>query len=91
MAGIQDYNLMSVVEGELLRTLKSSLYDNLLHKLVEEFKATAEVEVRKEVDKLTVHGVATMRDLAKMRDEVHVYCTWEGDNGTTTSTTNKGR
>ena len=78
MAQITKYNIIKITEDALMATLKDSLVRNLTNKLVADFKVTAEVEVRAEVEKLSIKGVETFRDLRGMRDEVKVYCEWAG-------------
>ena len=74
---LDTYNFNSMVERQLLSTLKDKLTNNLVDRLVAEFKETAEQEVKKEVEKLSINGIESFRDLAKMRDEIKIYCEWK--------------
>tara|TARA_R110000737_G_scaffold337434_1_gene357678 strand:+ start:53 stop:292 length:240 start_codon:yes stop_codon:yes gene_type:complete len=76
-SSIDTYNFHSMVERQLLSTLKDKLTNNLVDRLVAEFKETAEQEVKKEVEKLSINGIDHFRDLAKMRDEIKIYCEWK--------------
>ena len=77
MATLDKYNVIKVTEDALLCTLKENVIDNIVNRMVAEFKEKAKLEVKKEVERLSVSGVQTFRDLAKMRDEVKVYCEWK--------------
>tara|TARA_R110000782_G_scaffold269355_1_gene367328 strand:- start:71 stop:310 length:240 start_codon:yes stop_codon:yes gene_type:complete len=74
---LDTYNFNSMVERQLLSTLKDKLTNNLVDRLVAEFKETAEQEVKKEVEKLSINGIESFRNLAKMRDEIKIYCEWK--------------
>lgn len=73
---INEYNIGKITEDALLASLKDAVIDNITRELVNEFEARAEQAVRKEVEKVGIKGVQTFRDLAKMRDEVKIYCEW---------------
>ena len=77
MAGVDRYNVIKMVEEALLRNLKASVIDSLVDQMVSEFRDKAEQEVKMEVEKLSVLGVESFRDMAEMRDEVKVYCEWK--------------
>ncbi|MEI8640648.1 hypothetical protein P4S68_04165 [Pseudoalteromonas sp. Hal099] len=77
MATLDRYNVAKITEEALLATLKESVINNIVDRMVIEFKERAKEEVKKEVEKLSIDGVETFRDLAKMRDEVKVYCEWK--------------
>ena len=78
MANTTGYNLISLAEEHLMRVLLAKLEENLVNRLVDDFKSRAEDIVHQEVNNLSVKGVETFRDHARMRDEVKVYCEWEG-------------
>ena len=78
MANLDGYNLISLAEENLMAVLSVKLEENLVNRLVDDFRSRAEEIVHKEVKHLSVKGVETFRDLTKMRDEVTVYCEWEG-------------
>jgi len=77
MATLDRYNVAKITEESLLTTLKENVINNIVDRMVIEFKERAKEEVKKEVEKLSIDGVETFRDLAKMRDEVKVYCDWK--------------
>jgi len=77
MAMIDDYNMVKITEEMLLTTLKENVINNIVDRMVIEFKERAKEEVKKEVEKISIDGVETFRDLVRMRDEVKVYCEWK--------------
>lgn len=80
MAVLDKYNVIKITEEALMRTIKENVVNNIVDSLISEFKEKAEQEVKKEVEKLSINGVTTFRDMANMRDEVKVYCEWNKDN-----------
>jgi len=60
----------------LLTTIKESVVNSIVNKMVADFKEKAEQEVRQEVEKLSIEGVESFRDMVKLRDEFKVYCEW---------------
>ena len=76
MAALDKFNVIKITEESLLATIKENVINNIVDNMVKEFKLRAEKEVKIEVEKLSVQGVQTFRDMAKMRDEVKVYCEW---------------
>ncbi len=78
MAMLDSYNMVKMTEEMLLTTLKENVINNIVDRMVLEFKERAYQEVKSEVEKLSIDGVETIRDMAKMRDEVKVYCEWKG-------------
>ena len=78
MANSYKYNMAKITEEVLLITLKENLINNILDRMVAEFKEKAEQEVKLEVEKLSIEGVETIRDMVEFRDEVKVYCEWKG-------------
>lgn len=79
MAAFQQGNMLKIVEESLVSNIKNSLIQNITNRLVAEFRENAESEVREMVENLSISGVKSMRDLAKMRDEVVVYCKWDNE------------
>ena len=77
MATLDKYNVAKITEEALLSTLKENVMNNVVDRMVAEFRETVKEDVKKEVEKLSIDGVKTFRDLAKMRDEVRVYCEWK--------------
>jgi len=77
MAILDEYNIAKITEESLLATLKENVTNNIVNRMVVEFKEKAEEEVKKEVERLSIDAVETFRDLAEMRDEVKVYCEWK--------------
>lgn len=78
MATLDRYNVAKITEEALLATLKESVINNIVDRMVIEFKERAKEEVKREVEKLSINKVETFRDLLRMRDEVKVYCEWKG-------------
>ena len=76
MAILDAYNAGKMIETQLMIDIKSSLVDNLTDRMVDEFRERAEVEIRKEVEQLTLGKVEYLRDMLHFRDEVRVYCEW---------------
>jgi len=77
MAVIDQRNIGEVVESALLLELKQALTENLIKKLVDDFKESAEVIVKAEVERLTVKGIDQARDYANLRDEFSVHFNWK--------------
>jgi len=76
MAMLNSYDIVKMTEEVLLTTLKENVIDNIVDRMVNEFKEKSYEEVKAEVEKLVISGVETIRDLAELRDEVKVYCEW---------------
>ena len=76
MGIIDRYNIHAITEDFLMTELKSKLTENIMERLTAEFKANALEVVKSEVEKLSVSGVESFRDMARMRDEVKIYCEW---------------
>ena len=76
MATLDKFNVIKITEDALLATLKENVIDNIVDSMVVDFKLRAKEVVKNEVERLSIEGVTTFRDLAKMRDEVKVYCEW---------------
>ena len=77
MATLDKYNVAKITEEALLATLKENVMNNIVDRMVAEFKEIVKEDVKREVEKLSIDGVQTFRDLAEMRDEVRVYCEWK--------------
>ena len=56
MANSYKYNMAKITEEVLLITLKENLINNILDRMVAEFKEKAEQEVKLEVEKLSIEG-----------------------------------
>ena len=77
MATLDKYNVAKITEEALLATLKENVMNNIVDRMVADFKEIVKEDVKREVEKLSIDGVQTFRDLAEMRDEVRVYCEWK--------------
>ena len=77
MATLDKYNVAKITEEALLATLKENVMNNIVDRMVADFKEIVKEDVKREVEKLSIDGVKTFRDLAKIRDEVIVYCEWK--------------
>ena len=77
MATLDKYNVAKITEEALLATLKENVMNNIVDRMVAEFKEIVKEDVKREVEKLSIDGVKTFRDLAKIHDEVIVYCEWK--------------
>ena len=76
MATVDKHNFIKMTETMLLTTIKESVVNSIVNKMVADFKEKAEQEVRQEVEKLSIEGVESFRDMVKLRDEFKVYCEW---------------
>ncbi len=76
MAKIGDYNPLVEMEKGLLTTVKEEAINNIINKLVGEFKEKAEQEVRREVEKVTIKRIKEYKNVADLRNEIKVYCEW---------------
>ncbi len=76
MTTVDKHNFIKMTETMLLTTIKESVVDSIVNKMVADFKEKAEQEVRREVKKLSIEGVESFRDMVKLRDEFKVYCEW---------------
>lgn len=79
MASLDEYNFIKMTETMLLTTIKERVVDSIVNKMVADFKEKAEQEVRQEVEKLSIEGVKSFRDMVNLRDEFKVYCEWNGN------------
>ncbi len=77
MVTVDKHNFIKMTETMLLTTIKESVAESIVSKMVSDFKEKAEQEVRQEVEKLSIEGVESFRDMAKLRDEFKVYCEWK--------------
>ena len=57
MATLDKYNIVKITEEALLATLKENVINNIVGRMVVEFKERAKEEVEKEVEKLSIDGV----------------------------------
>ena len=76
MTEVDKHNFIKMTETMLLTTIKESVVNSIVNKMVADFKEKAEQEVRQEVEKLSIEGVESFRDMVKLRDEFKVYCEW---------------
>ena len=79
MASLDEHNFIKMTETMLLTTIKERVVDSIVNKMVADFKEKAEQEVRQEVEKLSIEGVKSFRDMVKLRDEFKVYCEWNSN------------
>lgn len=69
-------NLIRIIEEGLRNNLHEKLTEQLVNKMVMEFKEKAEPIVKAEVEKVTLHSIDNIKDLLNMRDELKVYMEW---------------
>ncbi len=74
-----EHNFMNLVESQLADLVKDELEERILNKLVSEFKENAREVVKEHVNKLSFDAVESMRDVSKLRDEIHMYLHYKDD------------
>lgn len=72
-------NLVRIIEEGLKNHLHEKVTEQLVNKMVMEFKEKVEPIIKTEVEKVTLHSINNMKDLLNMRDELKVYMEWVGE------------
>ena len=80
MAQVTDYNIIALAEKSLKENLKPILVDVIMTDLVNDFKERAEPIIREHVEKISIGAVENIRDMARMKEEVKIYCEWNDKN-----------
>lgn len=70
------YNLFRMAEKTMLNEASEAMLESIMSQLVEDFRRRAEPVVKEELKKLSVLSVKHVSDLAGLREEFHVYCSW---------------
>ncbi len=71
---MKEYNFLRLAENQLVDIIRDSLEQEVTERLLNEFKEKAAPIIKEEVNKLVIDSVESMRDMAQVRDELHVYC-----------------
>ena len=74
---VNDYNVFKMTEKQLKQNVKEIAYNRILNKLVEDFKVDIEPIIKKEVDKIVIESAEHIRDFLTLKEELHVYVTWD--------------
>ena len=80
---INEYNVFKITEAHLKKELHKDIFDRVSANLIKEFldRVTPRIHemVKSEVSKVVIHGAEGMRNMMAMRDELHVYLSWKGE------------
>ena len=74
-----NYNLMKLVENQLADIVRSELEERVLEQVVAEFEQNAREIVKKHVNKFSFDAVESMKDMCRVREEVHMYVHYKDD------------
>ena len=74
-----DYNFTKLVESSLGDVVKSEIEKSLLREMMSEFEAKASEIIKRHVSKISFDAVTSMKDMAQIRDELHMYVHYNND------------
>lgn len=71
--GSQEHNMLKVMEQHLEKIVKETITENLVKEATAEFQKRFRENLKPLVDNITMGKIEHMKDVMRMREEIHVY------------------
>lgn len=75
----QDYDVITLIKDSLKNNIKDVVYNTIVAELTNDFVDKAEPIIRKEVDKVVLDSVESIRDALRFREEIIVNVNWKSE------------
>ena len=77
-------NIIELLEAGLEREVKKAVTEELVKKEMAEFEAKLRNQIKPLVNEISFKGIETMKDMMRLRDELHVYLHWDSEDNPVT-------
>ncbi len=74
-----EHNFMKLVESQLADIVKSEIEKSLLREIMSDFESRAGEIIKRHVSKISFDAVKSMSDMARIREEIHMYIHYNDD------------
>ena len=75
----KDYNFVKLVESQLADVVKSEIEKSILKEIMRDFESKAGEIIKRHVSQISFDAVKSMSDMARLREEIHVYVHYSDD------------
>lgn len=70
-------NMMELLEAGLEREVKKAVTEELVKKEMAEFEEKLREQIKPLVNEISFKGIESMKDMMRLREELHVYLHWD--------------
>ena len=72
-------NMVAILKESLEREIKEIVTERLIKELLEDFEVKARKEIKPLVDRISLKGIDSVKNMLHVREELHVFMHWDDD------------
>jgi len=70
-------NMVELLKTGLEREVKKAVTEEIVKKEMVDFEAKLREQIKPLVNKVSFNGIESMKDMMRLREELHVYLHWD--------------
>jgi len=74
-----DFNMVRVLKERMGDEVKKAVTEQLVKDELREYEKKLRDKIKPLVEKISFKGIESMKDAMRMREELHVFLHWEGE------------